>query len=75
MVNMAACYCGGLGLKSQQGRIWAPTCQGTGVQSSTWKAAHRGPLRIVNCDVYNQLVLRVDNRQTKVVLNIGTQKS
>ena len=29
------------------------TCQGTGVQSSTWKAAQRGPLGIVNCNVCN----------------------
>ena len=27
--------------------IWASASQGTGVQSSIWKAAHRGPLRIV----------------------------
>ena len=25
---------------------WASACQGTGVQSSTWKVAHRGPLSI-----------------------------
>ena len=28
---------------------WAPTCQGTGVKSSTW-TAHRGPLR--KCNLY-----------------------
>ena len=74
MVNMAACYWGGPGLKSWQGRIWAPTCQGAGVKSSTWNAAHRGPLRIIKCNVYNRFVLRVNDSQTKVILNLGTKK-
>ena len=37
---------------------WVPTFQGTGVQSSTWKTAQRGPLRIVNCNVLSMMMCK-----------------